>query len=167
MADIHGFCGPTFESVRSLLQQQFVQGKEVGASICVNIDGKNVIDLWGGHTDAQKSKPWEKDTITGVFSSTKVVSTLAAHILVDRGLLDVNKKVATCWPEFGSNGKDNVKVSHILSHSSGVPAWDGIITPEEMHMCRMWKHQQKDSQHKLLGLLLALRMYTTHQNLGI
>lgn len=132
MAEIHGSCDPAFESVRGLLQQQFAQGNEVGASLSVNIDGKTVVDLWGGHADADKSKPWEKDTITGVFSSTKVVSGLAAHILVDRGLLDVNEKVATYWPEFGSNGKENVKVSHILSHSSGVPAWEGVITPEEM-----------------------------------
>ncbi|KAJ5611423.1 beta-lactamase [Penicillium lagena] len=132
MAEIHGSCDPAFESVRGLLQEQFAQGDEVGASLCVNIDGKNVVDLWGGHANADKSKPWEKDTITGVFSSTKVVSGLAAHILVDRSLLDVNEKVATYWPEFGSNGKENVKVSHILSHSSGVPAWEGVITPEEM-----------------------------------
>ena len=82
--------------------------------------------------DAQKSKPWEKDTITEVFSSTKVVSAFAAHILVHRGLLDVNERVTTYWPEFRSNGKENVQVSHVLSHSSRVPAWEGVITTKEI-----------------------------------
>lgn len=132
MAEIHGSCEPAFESVRGILQDQFAQGNEVGASLCVNIDGKNVVDLWGGHADTEKTKQWDKDTVTGVFSSTKVVTGLAAHILIDRGLLHVNEKFASYWPEFGSNGKGDAKVSHILSHSSGVLAWEGVITPEEV-----------------------------------
>ncbi|GAD97584.1 hypothetical protein PVAR5_6262 [Paecilomyces variotii No. 5] len=132
MAEVHGCCDPVFQSVRDLLQQKLADGSEVGASICVNIDGQNVVDIWGGHVDANQRKRWEKDTITGVWSSTKVVTCLAAHMLVDRGLLDMEENVATYWPEFGANGKENVKVSHLLSHSSGVPAWEGPITAAEM-----------------------------------
>ena len=132
MAEVYGSCDPTFQSVRELLKQKLADGKEVGASICVNIDGQNVVDIWGGHADANQTKPWEKDTITGVWSSTKVVTCLAAHMLVDRGLLDMDEKVSTYWPEFAANGKENVKVSHLLSHSSGVPAWEGPISAAEM-----------------------------------
>ncbi|KAG2412409.1 hypothetical protein HFD88_009966 [Aspergillus terreus] len=132
MAEVYGSCDSTFQSVRDLLKQKLAEGKEVGASICVNIDGQNVVDIWGGHADVNQSKPWEKDTITGVWSSTKVVTCLAAHMLVDRGLLDIDEKVVTYWPEFGANGKENVKVSHLLSHSSGLPAWERPITAAEM-----------------------------------
>ncbi|CAL5871752.1 uncharacterized protein PFLUO_LOCUS6005 [Penicillium psychrofluorescens] len=132
MLEVQGYCEPAFNPVRDLLQQRIAEGNEVGASLCVNIDGKNVLDIWGGYADASRTKPWEKDTLAGVWSSTKVVTCLAAHILVDRGLLDVDEKVATYWPEFAANGKENVKVSHILSHSSGLPAWDAPITPEEI-----------------------------------
>lgn len=131
MVEVHGSCDTAFTSVKELLQQRLADGAEVGVSICVNIDGGNVLDLWGGYADASLIKPWGKDTITGVWSSTKIISTLAAHILVNRGLLDLNEKVATYWPEFAANGKENVKVSHILSHSTGVPAFDGPITAEE------------------------------------
>ncbi|KAJ5789280.1 beta-lactamase [Penicillium psychrosexuale] len=131
MVEVYGFCDPTFQSVRDLLQQKLSEGCEIGASICVNIDGQNVVNICG-HADADQIKPWEKDTITGVWSSTKVVTCLAAHILVDRGLLDIDEKVATYWPEFGANGKEDVNVSHLLSHSSGVPAWEGPITAAEM-----------------------------------
>ena len=134
MAELHGSCHPAFTSVRDLLQQKITEGAETGASLCINIGGKNVVDLWGGYADASpsQSKPWEKDTITCVWSSTKILTTLAAHILVDRGILDIDAPVAKYWPEFAANGKENVKVSHILSHTSGVPAFDGGITIEEM-----------------------------------
>ncbi|KAJ5618963.1 beta-lactamase [Penicillium lagena] len=132
MLGVHGYCDPAFNSVRDLLQQRIAEGNERGASLCVNIGGKNVLDIWGGYADASRTKPWEKDTLVAVWSSTKVVTGLAAQILVNRGLLDVNEKVATYWPEFSANGKDNVKVSHILSHSSGLPAWEAPMTFEDI-----------------------------------
>lgn len=133
MAVTHGDCDPAFTSVRDLLQQRIVCGKELGASICVNIDGKNVVDIWGGHLDVARSKPWTKDTLTVVWSCSKVVTSLAAMILVDRGLLDPNEKVATYWPEFAANGKENVKVSHLMSHTSGLSSWDPPISWEEVY----------------------------------
>ncbi|KAJ5809266.1 beta-lactamase [Penicillium pulvis] len=112
MAELHGSCHSAFNSVRDLLQQKIADGGEAGASLCINIDGKNVVDLWGGYADASSSKPWEKDTITGIWSSTKILTILAAHLLVDRGLLDVNEPVAKYWPEFAANGKENVKSAY-------------------------------------------------------
>jgi CubicO group peptidase (beta-lactamase class C family) len=133
MAETHGDCDPTFNSVRELLAQQVANGSEVGASICVNIDGRNVLDIWSGHADPQRTKPWDKDTLTAVWSCSKVVTNLAALMLVDRGLLDPQEKVSKYWPEFAANGKENVKVSHILSHSSGVAGWEPAITWEEVY----------------------------------
>lgn len=124
MADTYGPCDPAFNSVREAFAEKITKGEELGASLCVNIDGKNVIDIWGGHVDEAQTRPWNQDTITPIWSCSKVVSNLAALMLVDRGLLDVNENVAKYWPEFGANGKENIKVSHILSHSSGVPGWE-------------------------------------------
>ncbi|KAJ5883832.1 uncharacterized protein N7473_010718 [Penicillium subrubescens] len=132
MAEVHGNCDPAFESVRELLQQRLASGDEIGASLCINIDGKNVVDIWGGHADETKTRPWDEDTITVIWSSSKVITNLAANVLIDRGLLNANEKVATYWPEFAANGKEDVKVSHILSHTSGVSAWAPGITLEEI-----------------------------------
>ncbi|KAJ5093664.1 beta-lactamase [Penicillium angulare] len=132
MAEVHGSCDSAFHSVRDLLQQRLAEGNEVGASLCVNVDGKNVVDIWGGHEDAGQTKPWDKETITSIWSTTKVVTSLAALILVNRGQLDLNENVATYWPEFAANGKENIKVFQILSHSSGVITLDRDLTPEEM-----------------------------------
>ncbi|KAJ5166756.1 uncharacterized protein N7482_005537 [Penicillium canariense] len=132
MADVRGYCDPSFTSVRELLEQRIASGVEIGASLCINIEGKNVVDIWGGYADEAHTRPWEKDTLSPVWSSSKVVTNLAANLLADRGLLDVNEKVATYWPEFAANGKENVKVSHILGHSSGVSAWQPGTTYEEI-----------------------------------
>lgn len=123
MAEVHGSSDPAFHPLRETLRQRIEDGRELGAAICVNIDGKNVVDIWGGYADPAKSKPWNEDTLTVVFSCTKVVTALAALILVDRGLLDLEAPIAKYWPEFAVNGKENIKVSHILTHSTGIPSW--------------------------------------------
>lgn len=130
MAKVEGHAEAPFEDLRKLLEEQIAAGDEDGASIVLNIGGKNVVDLWGGYLDTTRSKPWEKDTITNVWSSTKTVTTLAALILVDRGLLDLDAPVSKYWPEFAQNGKEGVLVRHLLSHTSGVSGWDEPVTAE-------------------------------------
>ncbi|KAJ5097009.1 beta-lactamase domain-containing protein 2 [Penicillium angulare] len=140
MAEVYGTNDPAFDSVRELLKQRISSGDELGASLCVNIDGKDVLDLWGGYTDVARTKSWDKDTVAPVWSCSKVVTNLAALILIDRGLLDVNENVATYWPEFAANGKENVKVSQILSHTAGLPAWEPPVTIEDT---LNWKESTK------------------------
>ncbi|CAI7659197.1 unnamed protein product [Penicillium glandicola] len=133
MAAIHGSSDPEFNRLRDILQERLSSGDEVGASICVNIDGRNVLDIWGGHADAAKTRPWEEDTLVVVYSCSKVVCALAALILVDRGLLDVEENVSKYWPEFAANGKEDTKVWHILSHCSGVPHWNKRLPLETIY----------------------------------
>ncbi|KAF4765079.1 hypothetical protein N7455_004453 [Penicillium solitum] len=133
MAATQGLCDPAFNRVRDIFEQRLASGEELGASICVNIDGKNALDIWGGHADAAKTRSWEEDTLIVVFSCSKVVTALAALILIDRGLLDVEEKVSKYWSEFAANGKEDTKVWHILSHSSGVPHWEWRIPLESIY----------------------------------
>ncbi len=124
MADLYGYCDTHFERIRDMLATSIEAGAEVGASLCVNIDGETVIDLWGGWRDKQHSAQWTEDTIVAVFSATKTVTSLAVLMLVDRGQLDLHEPVAKYWPEFAQNGKDKVLVRHLLSHTAGLPAWE-------------------------------------------
>lgn len=133
MTSISGECDAKFAKVKQLLQQQLASGDELGASICVNINGKNVVDLWGGHVNADRTQPWTKDTLCAIWSTTKCVTNLAALMLIDRGLLDPDEKVAKYWPEFAANGKENVEVRHLLSHTSGLAAWESPITTEAIY----------------------------------
>lgn len=121
---VQGHCDPRYDSVRQLFERHISSGNELGASICVNIAGTNVVDIWGGYTDEAQSKPWEKDTIVPVWSSSNCITNLAALLLVDRGLLDPYARVSQNWPEFAANGKKNVKVRHFLSHTAGLPGWE-------------------------------------------
>lgn len=131
MAKVQGHCDESFNQVKQLLANNVKAGLELGACICVNINGKNVVDIWSGYTDEDATKEWKEDTIINVWSCSKTVTNLAVLIAHDRGLLDVHEKVLKYWPEFAQNGKDGVLVKHILSHSTGVAGWSPDITLEE------------------------------------
>jgi CubicO group peptidase (beta-lactamase class C family) len=132
MTEVHGKCTPQFEKVRTLFQQFINSGEEVGASVAVNVDGEDVVNLWGGSADPENKRPWTENTVVGVASSTKMISSLAVLMLVDSGAVSVYDKVSKYWPEFAANGKENVEIRHLLSHTSGVAGWDDKITIEEV-----------------------------------
>ena len=127
--EIKGFCEPRFEAVKDAFTQNFEEGMEVGATFAVTINGKYVIDIWGGHKDKEKTQLWEEDTICNVYSTTKVPTVLCTMICVDRGLLDLDEKVSKYWPEFAQNGKENVLVRHLLIHTSGLAGFEEEIPP--------------------------------------
>ncbi|KAJ5461715.1 uncharacterized protein N7458_003267 [Penicillium daleae] len=133
MSIIHGHCEPAFNKVRDLLEQNILSNEELGASLCVNIDGQDVINLWGGFADRARSKLWKEDTISIVWSTSKCITNLAALILIDRGLLDPFASVSKYWPEFATNEKTIVQVWHVLTHSAGLPAWQRTTTIEEVY----------------------------------
>ena len=121
-AKIEGECAPRFAAVREAFAANFAAGREVGASFAASVDGKLVVDLWGGHADAARTCPWDRDTIVNVWSVTKAITSLCAHMLVDRGLLDLSAPVAEYWPEFAAAGKQAIPVRHVLAHQAGLAA---------------------------------------------
>jgi CubicO group peptidase (beta-lactamase class C family) len=133
MAELHGTCDDQFSGVRDAFAAQLDSGEELGASVVVDVDGHIAVDLWGGHADEARTVPWTEHTITNIWSSTKTVTSLAALMLVDRGLLDVHAPVAAYWPEFAANGKENVEVRHLLSHTSGVSGLEQPATVEDLY----------------------------------
>jgi CubicO group peptidase (beta-lactamase class C family) len=113
--------------VRTAFEENFRDRGELGAAVAVTVDGRTVVDLWGGWADAARTRPWERDTVVNVWSTTKGPTALCAHILADRGLLDLDAPVAMYWPEFAATGKERVLVRHLLSHRSG------LAGPREPH----------------------------------
>lgn len=124
--EINGHCDEKFTSVRDAFEKNFNDGLELGASCAVYVEGEMVVDLWGGFSDMARTRPWEKDTIVQVSSSSKIPVALCGLMAIDRGLIDLDAPVATYWPEFAQNGKENLLVRHIFSHSSGLPGIDGL-----------------------------------------
>jgi CubicO group peptidase (beta-lactamase class C family) len=133
MAELQGKCDERFGALRSALQQNVDSGAELGASVVLDLDGEVAIDLWGGYRDEARTQPWEQDTITNVWSTTKTVTSLAALMLADRGELDVDAPVARYWPEFAAAGKQDILVRHLLSHSSGVSGLDQPAVMEDLY----------------------------------
>jgi CubicO group peptidase (beta-lactamase class C family) len=131
--DVQGCCDPRFDALRAALAEEISSGEETGAAIAVDIGGEMVVDIWGGHADAAKTREWGQDTIVNLWSCTKPVTSLAALVLVARGALDVRTPVATYWPEFAANGKQDIEIRHILSWTSGVSGWDAPFTLDDMY----------------------------------
>ncbi|HEY2205525.1 MAG TPA: serine hydrolase domain-containing protein [Pseudonocardia sp.] len=133
MDEIHGVCAARFDAVRTAFEENLRSGAELGASLVLDIDGDTVVDMWGGHRDQARTTPWTEDTIVNVWSSTKTVTSLAALMLVDRDELDVHAPVSRYWPEFGANGKEQIEVRHLLSHTSGVSGLDQPAVTEDLY----------------------------------
>ncbi|MEC3952336.1 serine hydrolase domain-containing protein [Nocardia sp. CDC153] len=133
MSNVAGFCSDEFTAVRSAFTEQVESGAELGASVCVTVDGEPVVDLWGGYADPGQTRPWTEDTVVNTFSITKTMVALSALLLVDRGELDVRQKVSHYWPEFAANGKADIEVRHLLSHTSGVSSWEAPIVLSDIY----------------------------------
>ncbi len=132
-SQVEGTCDPKFEAMCEILQRNLDSGSDLGASVAVVVEGQPVVDLWGGWADTEQTRPWERDTITNVWSSTKTMMALSALVLVERGELDVHAPVATYWPEFAANGKERIEVRNLLSHTSGVSGWAQPVVVEDIY----------------------------------
>ncbi|MFB4425758.1 serine hydrolase domain-containing protein [Streptomyces sp. QL37] len=136
MTQIQGHCDERFAAVRDAFAANFAERDELGAAVTVLLDGQPVVDLWGGWADGGRTRPWERDTVVNVWSTTKGPTALCAHVLVDRGLLDLDAPVADYWPEFAAAGKESVRVRHLLSHRSGVA---GLRDPHTLAELYDWE----------------------------
>lgn len=130
--EIHGYCAKGFERVHDALAEAFDRGQEIGASVAVDVGGENVVDLWAGHADSEKTRPWLKDTIANVYSTTKGVVAVLALRLVEEGRLDLDAPVTKYWPEFAQAGKEKVTTRQLLSHRGGLPAVRHLMAPGDL-----------------------------------
>ena len=129
---VNGLVEPGFEGVRDAFASNFEQGREVGAAFCLHVEGRKVVDLFGGSFDGAGTRPYGPDALQLVFSTTKGATAICANLLAQRGLLDMDEPVSTYWPEFAQAGKESMPVRYLLCHQAGVPAIDRRLTPEEL-----------------------------------
>ena len=129
---VQGQCQPRFEALRQLFAANIASGADLGASLAVTLDGEFVVDLWGGWADEARTRPWTADTVTNVWSTTKMMTSLTALLLVDRGELDLDAPVARYWPEFGAAGKSGIQLRHLMSYNSGVSGWEQPVTMADL-----------------------------------
>jgi CubicO group peptidase (beta-lactamase class C family) len=130
--EIHGTCEAGFEGVKDAFAGNFERGEDVGAACSVYSRGECVVDLWGGIADRDNGRPWARDTIQIVFSSTKGVTATCIHHLAQSGALDLDAPVAQYWPEFAANGKSQIPVRWVLSHRAGLAHVEGDLRLEDV-----------------------------------
>jgi len=133
---IHGRCDSAFAAVELAFQENFRSRNEVGAALCVRVDGRVVVDLWGGHQDEARTRAWQRDTLVNAYSVGKGITAMLVLSLVERGELDLDEPVVKCWPEFGVEGKAKTTLRMLLAHRGGLP---GVRSPLEANAMLDWQ----------------------------
>ena len=157
---VQGTCDAKFAGVLDAFIANFERREEIGASVCATLDGRTVVDLWGGLADAKARTPWEEDTICVVFSCTKGATALTAHVAAARGLVDLDAPASRYWPEFAAQGKEQVTLAQMLSHQAAVPVLrdklpDGAVWNWDLMVERLaseaphWKPGTRNGYHGL------------------
>lgn len=130
--EINGFCDEGFAAVRDAFVGNFDRGEELGAAVAVTHNGRPVVDLWAGDADGH-GRPWAEDTLVNVYSITKTMTFVCLMMLVDRGEIDITRPMATYWPEFAANGKADITVAQVLSHTAGLSGFEPAIAPADLY----------------------------------
>jgi CubicO group peptidase (beta-lactamase class C family) len=137
---IEGHVHPAFGAVTDLLDRYTSRHGRYGGAVAVYFRDEKVVDAWGGARDPE-GDPWTEDTMAISWSTTKGVTSLALHMLADRGLVDYDATVATYWPEFAQAGKDHVTVRDLLCHQAGLHRLHGVIDHADEMLD--WDHMVK------------------------
>lgn len=133
MSSVSGGCDPRFATVQEVFADNLSSGADLGASVAVVEEGRLVVDLWGGDATQDGSVKWNTNTITNVYSTTKTMVALVALMLIDRGQISPDDRVAKYWPEFEANGKHDVTIAHLMAHTSGLAAWEPPFTLSDLY----------------------------------
>ena len=116
-----GRYAPEYQAVADAFVENFKVEDEVGAACSVVLDGRTVVDIWGGWRDRAMRIPWDAPTTVCMMSVAKGITAICFNMLIDRGLVDPNARVTKYWPEYGRNGKEKTLVRHFLDHTAAVP----------------------------------------------
>jgi CubicO group peptidase (beta-lactamase class C family) len=125
---VDGWADPAFRTVRDVFEASFADGQNAGAAVAVFVDGRAVVDLWGGVADTRTKRRWERDTPVVTFSCTKAVTATAALAVADEVGLGCQERVTTWWPEYGVAGKEATTLADMLTHRAGLPALDDAVS---------------------------------------
>jgi len=130
--EIQGICEAGYEPVRDAFAENFAERNEIGASVAVVAHGEPVVNLWAGWADTARTRLWQENTLTNVWSTTKAMTALCAHLLMDRVGLDMDATVASYWPEFAAGGKGDIPLRWVMSHRSGLSGLTVPITAADL-----------------------------------
>ncbi|KAK6131984.1 hypothetical protein DH2020_034276 [Rehmannia glutinosa] len=126
------------DKLRKLLIELGNADKVLGIQVCAYKDGEVIIDTAAGVLGRYDPRPVQPDSLFPVFLYQKEFTAGMVHWLVIKGKLKLEDRVASVWPEFGSNGKDQIKVHHVLNHTSGLHNALASLTRENPLLMTDW-----------------------------
>jgi CubicO group peptidase (beta-lactamase class C family) len=129
---VNGIVGRGFERVALEFRANFLDRADVGAAFAATVDSHKAIDVWAGDSMRADHEPWTRNSLGMIFSGTKGLSAFCLLLLADRGLIDIDERVAAYWPDFASAGKDDIRVKHVLGHTAGVPGIEQPLAMSEL-----------------------------------
>ncbi len=127
---------PGFEGVERAFRDNFSarhSTPDVGAGFAVMRGDEILVNLWGGHSDRSKTRPWQADTLVNTYSTSKGVASACTTLLESRGQLDYTAPVARYWPEFAASGKAKITVEQLLSHQGGLSGLRTTLTVQDLY----------------------------------
>lgn len=130
---IQGSADPRFEALTRAFSANFSERGELGASLCLVVDGEPVVDVWAGALDGEGLRPWRQDAVVNVWSTTKAVNALCFALIVDRGACAYDDPVSRWWPEFAAHGKGEVTIAMLLSHQAGLCSFRDPAVVEDFY----------------------------------
>jgi CubicO group peptidase (beta-lactamase class C family) len=129
MVEILGHAPARFAAVKDAFAASFEAGEELGARFTLVEAGETVLDLWAGFADRGRTRAFDDQTLTPIFSTTKALAALLIARLVDAGKLDYAQTVASVWPEFAQAGKAAITVEQVMSHQEGLSGFPDPMEP--------------------------------------
>ena len=140
--EVHGSADGRFSPVRDCFAEILARQEGTGASFAAWSDGRLVVDLWGGHADRGRHRPWEASSLVQPYSVSKPFAALCALRLVEDGRLALDAPMQRYWPEF----RAPATVRHVLSHQAGVVVLDRKVPTEAFYdwdyLCTLLAAQQ-------------------------
>ena len=130
---VTGLCDPAFADVAHAFRENFRARNELGAAVCVRVGGRVVVDLWGGHRDVDRARPWQRDTLVNIYSVGKGIASMLVLALVERDELALDRPVREIWPEIAAAGKAGLTLRMLLAHRGGLPGVRRPLPPEAMY----------------------------------
>jgi CubicO group peptidase (beta-lactamase class C family) len=129
---VRGAVDAGYGGLMDVFVANFLDRHDLGAGCTAYVDGRVVVDLWGGLADRRTRRPWNHDTPAVMFSCTKGVLAICVYVLVQQRRLRLDAPVSRYWPAFGENGKAHVTVRQAMSHRAGIPSLDTDLTKDDV-----------------------------------
>lgn len=118
--------------VQDAIDEQVASGRETGVQVAVYRDGEQIVDAVAGVADPATGRPVESGTVFYTWSMGKAMTSTIVHRLVERGVFGYDTRIASVWPAYAANGKEQTTIRHVLQHTAGVPGIGTGTTVEDV-----------------------------------